>query len=237
MKINIERLVEFFDSRNPSYRTHVTAIIGLIGEDLNSALFADYLNRTDEFAKAQVLGYQMSTGRLKGPRLDRWILADKILYQSEIKNWCSFAIGGYTLSLSAPDKEVQDLARKYWRREKEDNYENCKEYGRVSKVLASMNIPADFNDKKLDLRPLLIHWMPISSRGLKPFFSVPVRSLGLDKRFTKQIKFKCLYYFSCSLYLRELIKKGYRFLNLDLPNYEKRVNLLKSFLIINKIKR
>jgi len=49
-------------------------------------------------SESKILTYQCTTGRLKGRRLDGWILKDeKTLFQVEVKNNCAYAIEGETL--------------------------------------------------------------------------------------------------------------------------------------------
>src|SRR3989344_1538577 len=123
-RVNLIDLIKVFDERNVAYKWHTTPIIGLIGEDLNAAIFKDYLLRKKKARTVKVFSYPVNTGQMggQGPRLDRWIKADKKLYQAEIKNWCSFQIGGYKLSLGTPESEVEELANEKWKRELREHY-------------------------------------------------------------------------------------------------------------------
>jgi len=234
LRVNLNNIIKVFDERNGLYKGHTTPITGVIGEDINAAIFADYLVSRKKAKNVGVLPYPVNTKQEggRGPRLDRWIKADNVLYQSEIKSWCSFQIGGYKLLLKDSKQKIQELANKKWVREKDDQYKGIKEFGKVSKVLAKMKIPDDLIKKYKIAKPLVIHWMPISNKEATPFFSYPIKNLGMDKRFAKQIQknFTEVNYFSCSLYIRELINKGRRELNLSLPNVDTRMNIIRELI-------
>lgn len=233
-RVSLNNLIRVFDERNGLYKGHTTHVAGVIGEDINAAIFADYLVRRKKAKIVEVLSYPVSTRQEggRGPRLDRWIKADNVLYQSEIKSWCSFQIGGYKLLLEDSEQKIQELANKKWVREKDDQYKGIKEFGKVSKVLAKMKIPDDLIKKYKISKPLVIHWMPISNDEATPFFSYPIKNLGMDEQFTKQIQkdFTKVNYFSCSLYIRELINKGEKELNLSLPNVDIRMNIIRKLI-------
>jgi len=243
MKINIKALVQLLDSHESKWRTHITSVIGLVGEDINAAIFVDYLKRWKK-VNAEVSSDKVKPKTLKGKRLDRWIIAGNKLYQVEIKNWCSFRIGGYTLPLGATEKVVEELANKNWKRELIEQWGNggdnrtgksrhgIKEFGRVSKVLSEMNLSDNLLKYKNRLKPLVIHWMPISNKKTESFFFLSVKSMGLSNYINNRIKFDRVYYFSSSLYLRELIKSGKKTLDLDLPNVKIRLNALNTFLAL-----
>src|SRR3989338_9626646 len=147
-RLNLKKLIEVFDEHNNKYKGHTTPIIGFIGEDLNAAIFSDFLIRRKKAKNVEVLSYSVNTGqkRVRGRELDRWIKADNILYQSEIKSWCSFQIGGYKLLLGASAQDTKELANKKWEKELSGQYHNIKNIkelggGKVSKVLVKMEIP------------------------------------------------------------------------------------------------
>ena len=77
--------------------------------------------------------------------------------------------------------------------------------------------------------------MPISNNEAVPFFSHLVKDLGMGKKLTKQIQkdFREVNYFSCSLYVRELISEGVLELNLDLPNVQARMGIMKKLMAFN----
>lgn len=238
-RVNLIKLIEIFDEHNNAYKGHTTPIIGFIGEDLNAAIFADYLIRREKVKNVEILSCPVNTGqeRVRGRELDRWIKADSILYQTEIKSWCSFQIGGYKLPLSATEQNTKKLANEKWGKELNGQYNGINNIeslgkGKVSKVLVKMKIPNETKGYKT-VRPLVIHWMPISKKETTPFFSHSIKDLGLDKKFAKQIQntFSTVNYFSCSLYIRELINKdGIKSLDLILPNVDMRINIIKELM-------
>lgn len=233
--VNLTKLIEVFDEHNNKYKGHTTPVIGFIGEDLNAAIFTDYLIRRKKAKNVEILSYPVNTGqeRVRGRELDRWIKADNILYQTEIKSWCSFQIGGYKLLLESTEQKTKELANEKWERELNEHYNNIENFGKVSKVLAKMKIPDDLIKKCKIVEPLVIHWMPISKKEATPFFSHPIKNLGMNAKFAKQIQktFATVNYFSCSLYIRELISKDKKEnLDLVLPNVGVRMDIIKKLM-------
>lgn len=236
MRINIEKLVQLLDGREVKYSGHITSVIGLVGEDINTEIFIDYLKTRKSIKDKDIeIESKVNTGRKKGPHLDRWIRAGKNLYQVEIKNWCSFQFGGYELPLNVKKQEIGVEASKKWERELRDYYENKEEINKVNKVLVEMKVPVKLSSYRKNVQPLVIHWMPISNNGVKPFFSVPIKFLGLNNSFPINFKFTKVNYFSSSIYLRELIKNGKEELDLNLPNFKTRIEMVNQFINI-KIK-
>lgn len=235
-QVNLKKLIEVFDEHDNTYKGHTTPIIGLIGEDLNAAIFADYLIRRKKAKNVEILSYPVTTkGSMHrgGPELDRWIKADNILYQTEIKSWCCFQIGGYKLSLHDDPKK---LANKIWKRESKDHYggiQNIESLGRkaAGKVLVKMKISDEIKGYK-KVKPLVIHWMPISNNEAVPFFSHLVKDLEMGEKLTKQIQkdFTEVNYFSCSLYIRQLISDGIMKLDLKLPNVQARMDIMEKLM-------
>lgn len=230
MKIDIKQTLEFFDGKHENDRGHASGVVGIIGEDLNAACFKHYME--DERAIVIVLDSSVTTGKKKGKRLDRWIYVKKekteTLYQSEIKNWSSWAIGGKRLPVDATDEEVLEATQHYWLHEKKINYNGDDHPNGVTKVLVPMKVPKEYERKNVRVEPLLIYWMPISNtEKADAFFSVPVSEIT-DKVKTR---FEKLNIFSTSLYLRELLKKGIRRVELDIPNVEGRMKVLGRIVI------
>jgi hypothetical protein len=97
----------------------------------------------------------------------------------------------------------------------------------VTKVLLTMRKPDKF--KNLKVGPLLIYWMPISSdkNGLNPLSNISIKSLNLPMK----NEFSKLHIFSVSLYLRQLYKKGkgQKFIDLEMPHLEHRMEILTKF--------
>ena len=227
MKINIKQILHLFDEKagNNELKGHATSVTGFLGEDLNAAVFVHYGKSMG--AKVKLLPNNVTTGKQKGPRLDRWIFWQKnesILYQTEIKSWSSWAIGSKPLLLMAKDDEIARAAEKDWERELKEDYNKKNTHGRVSKVLKKMIVPEDFRKKKIE--PLVIHWRVINPSGIEPFFKFPVKKL--DIKF--ETNFSNINYFSVSLYLRKLLKKGKKYIKVEIPHVEERLKIVNNLL-------
>ncbi len=216
MKLNIKQALKLFDERHDEHAGLATSIISMIGEDLGAGSFARYraakkLAVKPVYAKFQAVGFPPG----HGPRLDRWLVDKKrkIIYQCEIKSFCSYATNGADIR----KKDVKLTSEEYWKKLLKAEFSNTKEYGKTSKVLVKMERPEAYS--KYRLEPLLILWWPVSSgKELLPFFSVSVSRLG-----TSFTKFKKMHVFSVSLYLRKL--RGST-IHLEMPNVKKRLRAL-----------
>src|SRR5260370_611381 len=75
--------------------SHVSAITGLIGEDLIIGLLRHFW--CSEGASSKILSYQCYPGTQKGERLDAWLLreyqGEHWLFQVEVKNWSGHSKG------------------------------------------------------------------------------------------------------------------------------------------------
>ena len=221
MRLNIKELLDFFDGKKDSQKGDANSLMAILGEDLNVAIYKDFRKN-----KVEVLEDSVLTGLKKGKRLDRWVLDGKKLYQCEIKNWAATAIGGKKLEAEADPKEIKEVSSYHWERELKTNLSDEADYPNgVNKVLGKMKPPVKC--ESFNVEPLLIYWMPITadSNGLDP---LSVLSLKTLPNLAKNTKFSKLDIFSASLYLRQLYKqgKGQKFIDLDLPNFNRRLKLL-----------
>ena len=215
MKLNIKELLDFFDDKKDSRKGDANALMTLFGEDLNSAVYKHFRKN-----KVEILGCSVLSGDKKGKWLDRWIVDGKTLYQCEIKNWGATTIGGKKLGSDANDEKTKEVINYYWNRELNEKFSNKKEQPNlITKVLLKMKPPE--NLKKLEIKPLLIYWMPISS-DLNPLSILPLKNLHLPIK----TEFSELQIFSVSLYLRQLYKQGEKLIDLDMPNMEHRMEIL-----------
>ena len=110
--VDPQELLCFFDGKPKWSEKQATSIVGVVGEDLNAACFQHYLE--SKGAGANVLNCPVTTGKRKGPRLDRWIDVtrrdgSRTVFQTEIKNWSAHAIGGKPLLVSASGLEVKGV--------------------------------------------------------------------------------------------------------------------------------
>ena len=75
MKIAREKIIKFFDEKSKD-KSHdgsdVTAVIGLLGEDLLLGALQHYW-KSSEGVESQILDYKCTRGSKKGSRLDGWL--------------------------------------------------------------------------------------------------------------------------------------------------------------------
>ena len=96
LRVNVRETLRFFDEKPPWSAQQATAVVAVLGEDLAAAALQHCLEANDA-SKVTIRTETVGTGGLKGPRLDRWIEADlssgqRLLFQTEIKNWSAHAI-------------------------------------------------------------------------------------------------------------------------------------------------
>lgn len=227
MHLNIRQTLHIFDERPEEARGHVTAMVGMVGEELNAELFKHYLIHERSATNVRILTVPVLPGTRKGQRLDRWVMADvsgeRRAYQCEIKNWSSWAIGGKVLPIGASDTEVLHMAQYHWERERRSNLAPADTPSRVLKVLLTMKVPHEAEGRVV--APCVIYWMPFAPTEYDmPYFAVPVSELhvGFDTPFQNGL----LHFFSASLYLRTLLTQGIDQIEVNLPLYEARKNLI-----------
>lgn len=228
MKIDIEKIVEFFD--NTIIKGSATSIAGILGEDLNAWAFKHFMEN-EMGNNVEILKNPVTTGKKKGKWLDRWIYVknkkEEKLYQCEIKNWSSSAIGGYHLDKNSSKEKIIEACKHNWFRQSEAFFSNREFPNSVTKSLVEMKKPAEYIN--INVEPVVIYWMPISCNDeIKPFFNVSVSSLNNENIKTSFKKFGV---FSVSLYLRELLSRGNKIIEVDMPNVKDRMNILKSIIV------
>lgn len=238
MKLNIKEALNFFDNAKNS-RGHASAVVGIIGEDLNVFAFKHYMkskgNEVEVLNQKDGRPSPVTQGKRTGKRLDRWIISEpkndkKLLYQCEIKNWSATAVGGRSLDINAKNDDIREVASHHWRGQLEEFKKTYKK-STISKVLTPMKVPEEYKSLEDTVRPLLIYWMPIlkpTIKDIKFFFPVCVSKLPLPINFKKS--FKTLYIFSVSIYFRQLISKGKKEINFDSSIVEKRMNNLNKII-------
>ena len=144
---------------------------------------------------------------------------EQIYYQTEIKNWCSHSLGGHQILVNANEQEVVDYGHKRFV-EQWDSERKTLQFSYVSKVLKKMKRLNSVDDINGKIEPLICYWYPIlnnSMNMLTPFFSVDCNN-NFDK----------VHFFSLSIYLRNLMKKGNATIEITMPNFEQRIKLLKE---------
>lgn len=232
MKLYLNKLISFLDNPKFGDNKHATAIIGVMGEDLNAAAFAHYLEKTGIY-NVSILKESPLPGTRKGQRLDRWIHVtnkkdkQETLYQCEIKNWAASAISGKRLPVDCEKNDMKCAVEHYWNHQLNTVFHSVKQPNGVTKVLLPMKTPEQY--KSLPIEPLIIYWMPIlnpENDSPNPFFTVPVVDLKLPESFSTP--FTHLSVFSTSLYLRELLRSGIEMLDIPMPNAERRLEVLSE---------
>ena len=234
LKIRPEELLRFFDEKPESSIGHATSIVSIVGEDLNAACFQHYLQ--SQGAESSILDDPVTTGRRKGPRLDRWIdvvWADKsrTVFQTEIKNSSAHAIGGAVLNVSATPEEVAEYRQARW-----DHHWNiqCQTFNShiTAKVLARMRPPGGVDEDSV--RPLLIFWEAIGPQDKTEdhlfrveatcdfAFSLP-NTWPTPSEYPDAWGFQELWVFSVSSYLRSIQDAS---IELNMPNAAHRLRVL-----------
>ena len=214
LKIDVRLLLEFFDEKPHESVGHATAVVGVAGEDIGVGLLKHYLECTRN-AKVRIIPATPTTGKRKGPRLDRWVDVawpdgSGQLFQTEIKNWSAHAIGGRILKVNAPEDEVSRFGVERWQ-----GHVRSMDWRAIGKVLTPMRKPWDV-DPSHTLEPLLIYWWVIHPEGGgESFFA---HDLG-----AASAEFSRLWYFSMSSYLRSLNEAT---IELDMPNAANRISWL-----------
>lgn len=217
--VDIRETIKFFDEI-PDYSVkQATSVVSVTGEDLAAGCFQRYLEKK-EGATVCIRSESVTTGKQKGPRLDRWIVVDwpdgsQVTFQTEIKNSSAHATQGVKLPLNIPVKELRDYKKKMWEKLWDSNAQSIKEedYGH-RKVLTRMKPPLDLADS--NILPLLILWTPIapSSESDNCLFKVSINP---------SCCFRELWVFSISSYLRSLKESK---ICLKMPIAVKRLQIL-----------
>lgn len=226
MKINIKELLEYFDIKETTDYGDTTATISVVGEDLCASIFKHYCELKRGSRVSIVDSNQHIPVQMKkiGRRLDRWILEKRktknVLYQTEIKNWCSRAIGGVNVPPDANQEMLDELAEINWLHHLSEI--TSKDGNGVNKVFVEM-----VNDKKLGFvnsyvkEPLLIFWDARKPKKERDYFF----KYHLPKKY---FDYDYSWVFSCSLYLRHLYNEGRLEILIDMPNVARRLKQLNQ---------
>jgi hypothetical protein len=229
-KINIKAVIELYDTQNRDNSKHISSITGLIGEDLISGLFKHYLMGKQDGIHVEIYpSYTPKQQGKTGKMLDRWILTSKfgtadICYQTEIKNWSSHSLSGVKFEfdpkrpLNFDTNKSDEIFNKIW-----DNKIGEIIHPSVQKVLYEMhNKPSEV---KVKAEPLVCFWMPITFNGeIEPFFNKTHPNIS-----TKG--FNNVSFFSGSIYLRSLLFFGVNEIEIEMPNLNFRLDLIKPLFI------
>ena len=214
--VDVRETIKFFDEI-PDYSVkQATSVVSVAGEDLAAGCLQRYLEQKG--ATVCVRHESVTTGKQKGPRLDRWIVVNwpdgsQVTFQTEIKNSSAHATQGVKLPLNIPVKELRDYKKKMWEKLWNLNTQSIEDYGH-GKVLTRMKPPSDLADS--NILPLLILWTPIApaSESDSCLFKVSTNP---------SCCFRELWVFSISSYLRSI---GESKICLRMPIAVKRLQIL-----------
>jgi hypothetical protein len=201
----------------------ISAITGMIGEDLVLALLRDHL--------ASRGGSQTPRYDCKGHGswLDAWLVTPTARYQVEIKSWCASAFGGK--KVKPDDSNLRQVAEKNL--ERYLTHKDC--IKAVWKVLKPMDKTPP-PDGTQPIRPLLAFWSPVArldgTEPLPPCFftcntsdyATAIREAGIEAH-----EFEEVDVFSASLYLRSLTDES---LSLPMPRAAHRLDELAKLIEI-----
>ena len=156
--INIQETLRFFDEKPAWASGNVTASRPCSAKIVGSV--SATLPRKQRGLLYQRPSRDRRNGSKKGPRLDRWIEADladghRVLFQTEIKSWSAWAIGGKPLAVDASQEEVEDYKHWYWEGQWDTERHTLKHHY-VGKVLVPMT--PKFDTQGRQQIPLLIYW-------------------------------------------------------------------------------
>lgn len=219
-------LLRFFDERPEWSITHAGKVGTLVGEDLNTACFFDYLDRIG--AKGTVFKQSVTTGNRSGPQLDRWIDVcwpdnSRTVFQTEIKNWSAHSPGGKVLAVDAGTQAIAEYRQRRWDRRWNEQSRMLTDVERTLKVLVRMKPPEGVDTS--DVRPLLIFWEAIGPRESDHLFKIPNPSHEFPKEsWPASPEFPELWVFSVSSYLRSVTAET---LTLHMPNAAHRLRSLQ----------
>ena len=225
ISVSVNALLRFFDEKPGWSQGHATSIVGVVGEDLSAACFKRYLESRGHNAAVLVhpgsdRPWPVTTGKQRGPRLDRWIQVDwqcgsRTIFQTEIKSWSAHAIGGQPLPVCATPEEVTRYKQARWERRWDGR--TIKPIS-AAKVLARMKPPDGVDE--MDVRPLLIFWEPLGphEHSDKHLFKV-----ALPEMSTASDEFQELWVFSVSSYLRSISASR---IELNMPDAARRLRML-----------
>lgn len=221
LRLNVKKVIEFFDTSPDGSQGNTTAINAVLGEDLGAAAFRHFARRSG-LGDVEILEGTPTPGSNKGKRLDRWLLLSRhdgsqLLFQAEIKSWAAHALGSGTLSVKPGDAEYSDYAKKRWARTWNEE-DSILSMDTVSKVLLPMKRP-EFVDESVPIAPLLIFWYVTHPEGKRePYF---------QREFSGECPFpeRLLHFFSTSAYLRTLNEE---YLDLPMPHAVTRISWLNQ---------
>ena len=170
MKFDRTALIRFYDDladdvfADADRGAHVSAITGVIGEDLLLGLFAHFwANQSPPLLCERIPDKCKAPGK-KGKRLDGWVTMGEDRHaQVEIKNWSAHSLGERTFPFSASDQMVTAAAQTRW---KEFFGNNDKMPSSALKILLDMPPPERLAARLVER--VLCFWLPLAQDQLTP---------------------------------------------------------------------
>ena len=220
--MNFQRtaLIRFYDDlsdaafASPDRGAHVSAVTGMIGEDLLLGLLFHFLSRQSPPLSCAALPDRCKAPGKKGKRLDAWItIGDDRIGQVEIKNWSAHSLGESGLSLGASPDELGDAAAKRWNAffGKNDTMPES-----TRKLLCDMPVPERVAHRRFER--WLCFWLPIAQAPVEPMTKATIMGKEINV-------------FSASIYLRQIQDE---LLDLAVPRIDARLKLLASLRAANE---
>ena len=206
--VDVQETLRFFDEVPKWAYKQATSIVAVIGEDLAAGCFQKHLESEGATVCIRyiedgdcIYPESVTTGRRRGPRLDRWIVVDcpvggRTVFQTEIKNSSAQAFGGVQVPLDIKVDDLRTYKQKAWREAWNSDNQSLRDDG-AAKVLVPMKVPDDLSGSHV--KPLLIYWTPIAPESEPDSFLFKVAT-----RPSPHCHFSELWVFSISSYLRSL---------------------------------
>ena len=214
MNFHRTALIRFYDDltdvgfNSPDRGAHVSAVTGMIGEDLLLGLLFHCVGRHNPPLNCVALPDRCKAPGKKGKRLDAWItIGENRVGQVEIKNWSAHSLGESSLQLNATPEQLAAAAKRRWR---EFFGENDRMPESTRKVLHDMPVPERVANRSFER--WLCFWLPIAETEITPITNAHIMGKEVNV-------------FSASIYLRQLQEN---LLDLHVPRIEARLQLLAS---------
>lgn len=223
MRINIIKLLEFFDVYKPAMAVHVTALNSFLGADLVLGIARHYFESLNCECRISTANPVSVSSR---HRLDRWLTVScnglRVFYQTEVKNWTVYTQGvPQTLSPGMSARELNRYAYSMYKKQWNDKTGTFIDHENLSKVLKPMQPPEGYDETADIIRPLVCYWYPISgSARLKlasHFFTVQCSGDYFNEADI----------FSVSLYLRHIAAKAITQIDINPGRFIETLNYLK----------
>jgi hypothetical protein len=226
MKVNILKLLEFYDVYRPERAPHVSAITTFLGADLILGIVRHYFE--GEGFSCRITTAEPSAVESR-QRLDRWLVVSRdgseIFYQTEVKNWSVYTSGvPRTLTPGLNARQLNDYAWQMYLKQWDERTGSFTDPVNLGKVLLPMSEPEGFIEGVSSVRPLVCYWYPITNtmrlRLASHFFTLT----------TKGATYPEVDLFSASLYLRHLASRGITTIDVGSAKLSTTLGLLKGFI-------